>query len=303
MKAGFNLLLWTTHVTEQHYPLFDQLKAAGYDGIEVPVFEGDEKHFREMSKHIRSAGLKTTTVIVLPAEAGSCLSSDAATRQKSLDYLKWAVDCSAAVKAEAMCGPFYHPLGVFTGKGATKAEKANCAAVHKEAAQYAAKARLKLAVEPLNRFECYFLNTAADAAALVKAVDEPNYGFTFDTFHSNVEEKNQARAIRATAVQINHFHVSANDRGTPGADHIDYAAAFKALRESGYDGWLTVEAFGHLLPDLAAATKVWRPLFRKPEDVYNGALKLIREGWKAAKPAAITAARTAPRKSLKRGRR
>jgi D-psicose/D-tagatose/L-ribulose 3-epimerase len=300
MKAGFNLLLWATHVTEQHYPLFGKIKAAGYDGVEVPVFEGNEKHFREVSKHIRSAGLKTTAVIVLPAEAGSCLSSDKAVRQKSLDYLKWAIDCSAAVKAEVMCGPFYHPLGVFSGKGATRAEKANCAAVHKEAAQYAAKAKLKLAVEPLNRFECYFLNTAADAAALVKAVDEPNYGFTFDTFHSNLEEKNQAKSIRATAAQINHFHVSANDRGTPGSDHIDYDAAFKALRESGYDGWLTVEAFSHFLPDLAAATKVWRHLFRKEEDVYKGGIKLIREGWKAARPAVAVKGGAPARKSAAR---
>jgi len=283
MKAGFNLLLWTTHVTEKHYPLFDKIKAAGYDGVEVPIFEGNEKHFREISKHIKSAGLKTTSVIVLPGEAGSCLSSDKAVRQKALDYLKWAIDCSAAVKSETMCGPFYHPLGVFSGKGATKSEKANCASVHKEAARYAAKAKLKLAVEPLNRFECYFLNTAADAAALVKAVNEPNYGYLFDTFHSNIEEKNQPKAIRATGAQINHVHISANDRGTPGADHNDYASIFSALRAVGYDGWCTVEAFSHFLPDLAAATKVWRHLFLKEEDVYKGAIKLIREGWKAAK--------------------
>jgi D-psicose/D-tagatose/L-ribulose 3-epimerase len=253
-----------------------------------------------LSKQIRSAGLKTTTVTVIPDANRSCLSSDKQVQQRALDYLKWAIDCSAALKSDVLCGPFYHPLAEFTGSGATKSEKANCAGVHKQAAQYAAQAKVNLAVEPLNRFECYFLNTMADAAALVKAVDEPNYGYLFDTFHSNIEEKSQPKSIRATAAQINHVHISANDRGTPGADHNDYGSIIAALRTSGYDGWLTVEAFGHALPALAAATKVWRPLFRRPEDAYNGAIKLIREGWKAARPAVAVKGGAPARKSAAR---
>jgi D-psicose/D-tagatose/L-ribulose 3-epimerase len=130
----------------------------------------------------------------------------------------------------------------------------------------------------------------------VKAVDEPNYGYLFDTFHANIEEKNMVNSVRATAARINHVHVSANDRGTPGADHIDFGAVFSALRAAGYDGWLTVEAFGHALPAIAAATKVWRPLFRKPDDVYHGALKLIRRAG-AARPVAWSAGERPRRKS------
>jgi D-psicose/D-tagatose/L-ribulose 3-epimerase len=110
-------------------------------------------------------------------------------------------------------------------------------------------------------------------------VAEPNYGYLYDTFHFNIEEKNLTDAIRATAPAINHVHISENDRGTPGTGHVDFAAVFGALKGSGYDGWLTVEAFGQALPDLAAATKVWRPLFVMPEDVYAGAFRLMKEGW------------------------
>jgi D-psicose/D-tagatose/L-ribulose 3-epimerase len=138
---------------------------------------------------------------------------------------------------------------------------------------------IELSVEPLNRFECYFLNTARDAQALVDRVDEPNYGYLYDTFHFNIEEKSLPEAIRLTAPAINHVHISENDRGIPGTGHVDFAAVFDALKESKYDGWLTVEAFGQALPDLAAATKVWRPLFVMPEDVYQGAFRLMREGW------------------------
>ena len=126
---------------------------------------------------------------------------------------------------------------------------------------------LTLAIEPLNRFECYVLNTAAQAAAHVAAVDRPNFGYLYDTFHANIEERDPVGVIGATIGAISHVHISENDRGAPGSGHIDLAAAIRALQAAGYDGWLTVEAFGQALPDLAAATRVWRPLFDTEDEV------------------------------------
>ena len=160
--------------------------------------------------------------------------------------------------------------------------KRACAEVHKEAAQYAAKAGITLAVEPLNRFECYFLNTAAQAAELVKAVDEPNYGYLYDTFHFNIEENSIAGVIPQTIAHITHVHISENNRGVPGAGHIAFQPVFDALKQVGYDGWMTIEAFGSALPDLAAATKIWRPLFDDPADVYRKGYRLMRDGWDRA---------------------
>jgi D-psicose/D-tagatose/L-ribulose 3-epimerase len=282
MKFGFNLLLWTAHVTDEHAPLFDSLKAAGYDGVEVPLFGGEPAHYAALGRRIADAGLLSTGVTIMPGGGRSAVSADAAERQGALDHLKWAIDCTAALGGDVLCGPFHQPLGEFTGRGATDAERAHCAGVHKEAARYAAAAGMKLAVEPLNRFECYFLNTAKAAAALAAAVDEPNYGYLYDTFHFNIEEKNQPAAIHATAKAIQHVHISENDRGVPGTGPIDFSAVFRALKAEGYDGWMTVESFGSALPDLAAATRVWRPLFDRPEDVYRGAIGLMKEGWAAA---------------------
>ena len=278
MKLGFNLLLWTTHVVDEHMPLFDRLKATGYDGVEIPLFEGDVGHYTRLGRRLKDAGLGCSAVTVLPA-GKSAIAVEAPTRALALDHLKWAVDCAAALSANVLCGPFHQPLGEFSGTGPTEAEKSHCAEVHKQAAQYAARSSIELSVEPLNRFECYFLNTASDAEALVKRVAEPNYGYLYDTFHFNIEEKNLTEAIQATGRAINHVHISENDRGIPGTGHVDFAAVFGALKQFGYDGWLTVEAFGQALPYLAAATKVWRPLFAMPEDVYQGAFKLMRQGW------------------------
>ena len=278
MKLGFNLLLLTTHVVDEHVPLLDPLKATGYDGVEIPLFEGEVSHYKRLARIVKDAGLASSAVTVLPT-GKSAIAAEAAQRTLALNHLKWAIDCAAVLGANVLCGPFHQPLGEFSGIGPTQAEKSHCVEVHKRAAQYAAMSGIQLSVEPLNRFECYFLNTARDAQALVDRVDEPNYGYLYDTFHFNIEEKSLPEAIRVTASAINNVHISENDRGIPGTGHVDFEAVFDALKQSKYDGWLTVEAFGQALPDLAAATKVWRPLFVMAEDVYQGAFRLMREGW------------------------
>ncbi|HEY8505115.1 MAG TPA: sugar phosphate isomerase/epimerase, partial [Gemmataceae bacterium] len=134
----------------------------------------------------------------------------------------------------------------------------------------------------LNRFECYFLTTAADAKALVRAVNHPSFRTMYDTFHANIEEKDVAQAIRHISDVLAHVHISENDRGTPGTGHVQWDATFQTLREVNYDGWLVIEAFGRALPDLAAATRVWRDLFPSPDEVYTQGLKFMREKWAAA---------------------
>ena len=152
---------------------------------------------------------------------------------------------------------------------------------HRAMADHAARVEgLRLAVEPLNRFECYMLNTNAAAAAHVKAVDRPNFGYLYDTFHSNIEENDPIGSIAETIGQIAHVHISENNRGAPGAGHIDLAGAIRALKAAGYDEWMTVEAFGQALPDLAAATKVWRPLFGTESDVVTAGNAVMRGAWR-----------------------
>jgi D-psicose/D-tagatose/L-ribulose 3-epimerase len=282
MKVGFNMLLWTTHVTKEHLRLLETLKKVGYDGVEIPVFGGDTAHFEKIGKAIKDNGLACTSVTVIPDEQRSPISADAKCRKQAVEYLKWAIDCSQAMGSEVLCGPIYQPLGMFSGKPPTEQEKKRAAQVHRKAAEYAAKANVILAVEFLNRFECYFLNTMADAADYVKRVNHPNVGVLFDTFHANIEEKDPVGCISKHSSAIKHVHISENDRGTPGKGHIDWPGTFKALRSSGYNNWLVIEAFGRALPDLAAATKVWRDFFRSQEDVYKYGLKFIKKQWKAA---------------------
>ena len=282
MKVGFNMLLWTTHVTDEHIPLFKTLKKVGYDGVEIPVFEGEPAHFKKVGKALKDADLECTSVTVIPDEEHNPISADAKHRKGAVDYLKWAIDCSAAVGSTVLCGPIYQPLGCFSGQAPNEEEKARAADVHRQAADYAADADVTLAVEFLNRFECYFLNTMADAANYVKRVNHPHVGVLYDTFHANIEEKDPVGCIGPHIDVIKHVHISENDRGTPGKGHIDWPGTFEALRSGGYDDWLVIEAFGRALPDLAAATRVWRDFFPKTEEVYTEGLKLVKKQWGAA---------------------
>jgi D-psicose/D-tagatose/L-ribulose 3-epimerase len=279
---GFNMLLWSTHITEEHFPLLAGIKRAGFDGVELPIFEGTPDHFRTVGRAIRDSGLRATAVTVIPDAERNCVSADAAVRSAGLDHLKWAIDCLTAAGGETLCGPFYQPLGVFTGEPPTRAERANVVSVHKNAAAYAGRHNIKLAVEPLNRFECYVLNTVADSADVVRQVNEPNYGLLYDTFHANIEEKDPVGVIAPNIAQINHVHFSENDRGTPGKGHVPWAATMKALKQSGYDGWCVIEAFGRALPDLAAATRVWRDFFPNRDEVYQFGGEFLRKEWAKA---------------------
>lgn len=282
MKIGMNLLLWATHVTAEHFPILGKLKQVGYDGVEIPLFEGDIAHFKTLRKELDNLGLGCTTVTVVGPDANP-ISPDAAIRKAGLERIKWAIERTAVLGGTHLCGPYHSPLAVFTGAGPTADEKKWGADVLRQAAEEEAKkAGIMLAIEYLNRFECYFLTTARDAKALVKEVNHPNFRMMYDTFHANIEEKNLPETIAAVMDSVAHVHISENDRGTPGTGHVHWDETFKAIRKANYDGWMTIEAFGRALPDLAAATRVWRDLFPSGEEVYTRGLRFIKEKWAAA---------------------
>jgi D-psicose/D-tagatose/L-ribulose 3-epimerase len=282
MKTGMNLLLWTTHVTEEHFPIIAKLKKAGFDGVEIPIFEGDMDHYKRVRKELDNLGLACTTVGLMTPEANP-ISPEANLREAAVERFKRLLEWTATLKGEIMAGPFHSPLGVFSGAGPTEEEKKRAADVLHQAAEIARSAGVTLAIEYLNRFECYFLTTAADTRALVKRVNHPNFRMMYDTFHANIEEKNIADAIASVADSFVHVHISENDRGTPGTGHVQWDETFRALRKAKYDNWLVIESFGRALPALAAATKVWRDLFPAAEEVYTQGLRFMKEKWSAAR--------------------
>lgn len=278
MKISVNLLLYATCVTKEHVQLLQAIKAAGAYGVEIPTMEGKVSDYAELGKILGDQGLERTSSMAFVTPEQNPVSDDPKQRQGAVDHLNWLIDCAQAMGSTVICGPMFQTIGQFTGNGPTETELARAAEVLLKVADKAQAAGVTLALEPLNRFECYLLNTLKDAAAFTRRVKHPAVGVLFDTFHANIEEKDMAGAIRAHGKGvIRHFHCSANDRGIPGEDHIPWAEVFGALQEIGYDGWLVLESFGRSLPGLAAATKIWRDLFADPLDVARKGIPFIRK--------------------------
>lgn len=272
MKVGMNMLLWTGHVTEAHVPVFEALKQTGFDGVEVPVFDAaDPAHYGRLGRILDDIGLERTVVAIIPDEASSPISADAACRRAGADHLKRVIDCTQALGGTVMAGPWFQPLGVFSGDRPSEAELDRCAEVHRQIVPLAKAAGIACALEPLNRFEAYLLNTCEQTIDYAQRLDTDGFGVLFDTFHANIEEKDPLAALEALHASgwLAHVHISENDRGTPGRGHAPIRETIAALTRLGYQGWLTIEAFGRGVPELAAATRVWRDFFASPEEVYS----------------------------------
>lgn len=278
MKFGMNLLLWTDTVTESHLPVLEKLKSLGYDGVELPMFEKDPDKFAALARRLDDLGLERTGVAIATAEADP-MSADAKIRAAGVEANKQTIECCHAADISILAGPYHSALGQFSGSPPSDDERRHAADSMREVAEHAEKYGVTLALEYLNRFECYLLNSAADTVRFVELVDHPSCRMMYDTFHAHIEEKNTAEAIRTAAPYTVHVHISENDRSTPGAGQVDWRTNFDTLRETGYDGWFTVEAFGLALPALAAATKIWRRMYQTEEQLARDALAFMKSEW------------------------
>ena len=282
MKVGINLLLWTGHVKPEHFPLFADLEKAGFDGAEIPIFDVSRPgHYARIGKAAHDAGLECTASTVLPDESCSAVSGNPAHRRAAVDRLHAAIECAEKLGARVLMGPYYQVIGQFTGSGPTELELEHAAEVHRAIAPAAQAAGIRCALEPLNRFEAHVLNTMEQAARYAERVDHPNVGITHDTFHAHIEEKDPVASLTTIAKtgKLFHVHVSENDRGVPGSGHAKLRETLGELKRLGYDDWLTIEAFGSAVPGLSAATRVWRPFFADPAEVYREGIRFIREAW------------------------
>lgn len=274
MKFGMNLLLWSGELNDDLIPTLESLKAMGYDGVEIPIFNQD-LDYAAWGQKLADLGLERTAVTVR-TEEDNPISPDAAIRAKGVAGTKRTLDCCAAAGATHLVGPYHSALGLFSGQGPTHDEWKWGVESMRQVAEYAGSVGVTLGVECLNRFETYLLNTHADAARFAKEVDHANCRVMYDTFHCNIEEKSVAEAIRACADVLCHVHISENDRSTPGQGNVRWAENFDTLKEVGYDGWMMIEAFGLALPELAAATKIWRRMYESEEQLASDGLAFMK---------------------------
>jgi D-psicose/D-tagatose/L-ribulose 3-epimerase len=206
-------------------------------------------------------------------------SDDAATTEATQGYIRGCIDAAATVGAAVVAGPLYAPVGR-TGHLAPADRAARIdrlVAALRPLAEHAASRGVRLAVEPLNRFETNLLNTVAQTLAVLERVGHPACGLLLDTFHMNIEEKHPAAAIRAAADRLVHVHACGTDRGTPGADHTDWPAIAGALRGIAYAGPVVIESFTAENQTIATAASIWQPLAPTQDAIAVDGLAFLRE--------------------------
>ena len=282
MKIGFCALSWLEPDGSADPGWFAELRAIGYDGVEIPIVRGTIDDYARLGEALDKAELRRTALTVMPLGRNP-ISGDDSERRAGFEHIAWAIAAAHALGAEMLVGPIHQTLGVFTGEPPSPIELARLAAFHRHAGEVAARHRIGIAVEPMNRFECHILNRMDALARHLEAVDHPSMGALYDTFHANIEESDPVAALLENAHVVGHVHISESHRGVPGSGHVNWPAIFPALKQMNYRGWLTVEVFGRAVPAFAAAARVWRDLAEGRSAVCRRSYDHVRQGWENAK--------------------
>lgn len=275
MILGINTLLWTAAFNDSHCSLFPRIKAWGFDGVEIATFAFDGFNGKAFAQRARDAGLDVALCSALTGTT-SLISDDPAIRQSAHDFIRQGADMAAEMDTHIFVGPYCAPVGQLVGRRRNADEWKRAVEGLSTLAPHFQQRNVTMALEPLNRFETYFLNTAADGAKLCDEVGHPNIGLLIDSFHANIEEKSLGDALAASGLHTRHLHACENDRGIPGTGHVDWPAFREWVRASGYDAWVTIESFGFSIPEIAAAACIWRDLAPEPESIASEGVHFLR---------------------------
>jgi D-psicose/D-tagatose/L-ribulose 3-epimerase len=280
VRFGVNTLLWTAGFDESNLPLLARIKAWGFDGVEVARFAFDGFPAAKIRRAIADEGLGCTFCSALTGSL-SLISEDAATRARTLDFLKQGIETAAELGAGIFMGPFCAPVGYLPGRRRNADEWKRAVEGFRTLGPTLDACHVTLAHEALNRFETYFSNTSEDALALCDEAGPPRLGIIVDTFHSNIEAKDTAATVRNVARRLVHFHASESDRGVPGTGQVHWKETLSALKQINYGGWIVIESFGSAIPEIAAAACIWRDLAPSVDVIAADGLKFLRATWEA----------------------
>lgn len=277
-QLGVNTWVWTSPLSDEALAgIAPRVKEWGFDVVELPVEAPGDWDPARAARLLSDLGLEATVVLVM-GEGRELVEAPTPIIQSTQDYLCHVVDVAQEVGSGVIAGPAYASVGRTWRMTPSKRD-----AVYEQLRQslwpvvdYAASAGVKLAVEPLNRYETSVVNTVEQALEALAGLPTEHCGVALDVYHMNIEETDIAAAIAAAADRIFHVQVSGNDRGAPGRDHLDWPAILAALDQTGYDGPLVIESFTADNATIATAASIWRPLALSQNDLALDGLQYLR---------------------------
>jgi len=277
MRLGINTFLFTSPFTNESTKLFPTFKKWGFETVEIPVEDPshiDPAHVRrELDKNKLACG--SVCACMGP---GRDLRGTPEEQKTAMDYCKTLIDQMVVLGCPSLIGPVYSVVGKADAVEPAKQKEEWALVVKnlKELAKYAEQKGVQICIEPLNRFETDFLNTVEQALKLVKDVGSKVVKIHLDTFHMNIEQKNQGDSIRKAGKLLAHFHACGSDRGTPGNDHIDWKPIAKALKDIKYKGDVVIESFTTDVKVIARAAAIWRRMEPTRDEIATKGIKFLK---------------------------
>jgi D-psicose/D-tagatose/L-ribulose 3-epimerase len=280
MRFGINSFLFVSPFTTQSTALFRKFKSWGFDTVEIPIEDPSHIDPAKVAAAAKKAGLAIGSVCACMGP-GRDLRGSAEDQKTGVTYVKAIIDQAAKMGCPRVIGPVYSVVGKADAVDPKQQKKEFALVVKnlKKLAKHAERKGVEICIEPLNRFETDFLNTCDQGLKLVRAVKAKNVRLHLDTFHMNIEEKNQAAAIKKADGLLGHFHACGSDRGTPGNDHIDWAPIVKALKAVKYKGDVVIESFTTDVKVIARAAAIWRKMEPTRNEIATKGLKFLKQAF------------------------
>ena len=278
MRFGINTFLFTSPFTNKSTKLFPQFKKWGFDTVEIPIEAPEHIDPEHVRRELEKNGLVCGSVC-------ACMGPDRDLRgtpkqQKTgLAYLMKLIDQMVELDCPSLIGPVYSAVGRADAvPPAEYKQQWKTVVKHlKTLCRHAEKKGRQVCLEPLNRFETDFINTCDQGLKMLKDVASPALKLHLDTFHMNIEQKDQAAAIRKAGKLLGHFHACGSDRGTPGSDHIDWSGISRALKQVGYKQDVVIESFTTDVKVIARAAAIWRRIEPTRNEIAVKGIKFLRK--------------------------
>lgn len=273
MKLGIHAYAWCSQWSNETLDIIDRVKRHGLDFLEIPLMRLDTFDGPTVRRRLEDAGVEAVTSTVL-LEGTDITSSDPDVRRSGIDYLKRCVVAASEINAPFVSGVTYSQHVKPAAAPPTEAEWEYAAEALREVARFAQDYGVAIALEPVNRYESYLINTTAQAMRLREMIGEPNIKIHLDTYHMNIEEKNIYDATKLAAGHVVHLHLSESDRGIPGTGQVRWDELFRALKEMNYDGYAAMESFADMTTNMNTWT--WRQLAPDSDTLIVEGSKFIR---------------------------
>jgi D-psicose/D-tagatose/L-ribulose 3-epimerase len=277
MRLGINTFLFTSPFTNESTQLFPQFRKWGFETVEIAI--EDPSHIDPV--HVKAQLDKNKLVcgsVCAALGPDRDLRGTPEQQKTSLEYLQKLIDQMVVLDCPSLIGPVYSAVGRADAVPADEYKQQWKTVVRnlKQLCKYAQSRGRQICLEPLNRFETDFINTCDQALQMVADVGSPALKIHLDTFHMNIEEKDQAKAIRKAGKLLGHFHACGSDRGTPGNDHIDWKPIAAALKSVRYQGDVVIESFTTDVKVIAKAAAIWRRMEPTRDEIAVKGIRFLK---------------------------